>query len=865
MRRPRLLPLLLLAPLAFAGPEPEPKPPPDAKAKEAARAALGLADPEQLLVRLEALETVAAAGERSAVPLLFLAAVQTQEPGLAVRAGEIANALDPEAAFRAFDEGGKSLKGKKFSYANAIRFLGEVKHARVGPQLVEAYKDKDRAARVEALYAMVKQGDEAFHAHFLHAMKSPEPEIRVVGAICAGLAKAKGARDALLQGLGDDANDFSFFCAWALGQLKDPAILDKAIAATKGKMAGRTGVAKAKAVLECAFDAQAHLPALIRLSASNDELLAGAAAGALGRIGAGNPEAADALLDLATRARAQSLLDLAVDNLGRIGGPAHGEKLLARYENNPGNIPSPMVKALGLLRAPKAAAFLLHLSETHKDAPVRKRAAIAFWQCADDGARKKFEADLLSAAQEKQENRVRTLCTILGFDRTDAGFQFAVRLLREFYGRKYVSHVRDALERMTGHRFAPAGKIWSDWYAKNADFFSKKPQLLNRDEWRQQVLTEKQDMGISRKTEEAVERGLGWLSRHQASDGRWSGDKFTDCCDSYYGKKCQIGARLGDWDLGMTGISVLAFYGAGYRGDQGRYKDTVLRAQVYCAARQWADGDFGGQDDLIGGYQRPIAAIALAEAYGTSSNEEYLERTRRSVAHIIRIQYPDAGWRYRLSGQFPGDTSVTGWNAWAIATARKFGVPVDPMGLEGSNSLLDLFSSDVTQDEEYFDIDPRYFFEVGRGQKFEHFTGYNAREASRPPMTALGLMCKIMMDRRRSHPYCIGAANTLTRCIPEYDEKNNRIKYQAGAEYPFYYYYYGSLAMYQMGGTFWRKWSRPLLTEGIPNTQVKGDTCDRGSWGCDNLDSIGGRVYTTALGVLTLETFYRYLPILQGH
>ena len=69
--------------------------------------------------------------------------------------------------------------------------------------------------------------------------------------------------------------------------------------------------------------------------------------------------------------------------------------------------------------------------------------------------------------------------------------------------------------------------------------------------------------------------------------------------------------------------------------------------------------------------------------------------------------------------------------------------------------------------------------------------------------------------------------------------------------------------MYQMGGHFWRQWSRPLLTEGIPNMQVSGDQCEQGSWDSGNLDSIGGRVYTTAMCVLTLETFYRYLPALQ--
>ena len=38
-----------------------------------------------------------------------------------------------------------------------------------------------------------------------------------------------------------------------------------------------------------------------------------------------------------------------------------------------------------------------------------------------------------------------------------------------------------------------------------------------------------------------------------------------------------------------------------------------------------ADGDFGGQGDLIDGYSRPIAAIALAEAYGTTRDPEYRE------------------------------------------------------------------------------------------------------------------------------------------------------------------------------------------------------------------------------------------------
>ncbi len=856
MRRLLLLTLVLLPAWADGPPAP---PPPTEKQVAAAQEELKGGDPERLLSRLEALDVAERSKDPSFVPLLFESAVTTQQPDFAVRAGEVANLIDAEAAAAAYGQGKRKLR--KFALANAARFLGEVKHASSGRALVELAKSSEAETRVEALYGLVKQADPANYGPILSGFRATEKDVKVPAAICCGLARIAEATDLLLKGLEDDEQDLAYFCAWALGQMKNPALLATVISATRGRMSGEIGVAKAKAIMECAFDPQSHIPILLDLVGSSDESLAAAAAIGLGRLGAGNAAAADALLNLMVKARSATVAALAADCFGRIGTPEHGEKLLGRYENNPGNIPPYVIRVLGLVRCAKAAGLLQHLAYTQKDAMPRKRAAIAFWECADDAARQSFQDKLESATTPKQ---IAAGCQILGFDRSDSGFQFALKLLRKHFGKRTIEHVRDALERMTGHRFSPVGAIWMEWYGKNADFFARKPQFLSRDEWRKKLLASKEEMGISRLTEEAVERGLGWLARHQSPDGRWSGDRFIDRCELYYNKACQIGARLGDWDVGMTGISLLAFFGAGYRPEQGRYKDTILRAQIYCAARQWADGDFGGQGDLIGGYSRPIATIALAEAYGTTQDPEYLERTRLSVEQIIRIQYPDAGWRYRLGGQFPGDTSVTGWNAWAIATARKFGIPVDPSGLEGALSLFQMFSSPVTQDEEYYNTDPGYFFEVGRGQTYDHFTGYNAREASRPPMTALGLMCYILMDRRRSHPFCIGAANTLLKNIPEYDERANKIKYVAGAEYPIYYWYYGSLAMYQMGGSFWRKWSRPLLTDGIPNTQVKGDVCERGSWGCDNLDSIGGRVYSTAMGVLTLETFYRYLPVLQG-
>jgi hypothetical protein len=50
--------------------------------------------------------------------------------------------------------------------------------------------------------------------------------------------------------------------------------------------------------------------------------------------------------------------------------------------------------------------------------------------------------------------------------------------------------------------------------------------------------------------------------------------------------------------------------------------------------------------------------------------------------------------------------------------------------------------------------------------------------------------------------------------------------------------------------------------------QVKGDGCDRGSWDPlspqpDRWARSGGRLFLTALSMLTLEVYYRYLPLYQ--
>src|SRR5690606_4539385 len=87
----------------------------------------------------------------------------------------------------------------------------------------------------------------------------------------------------------------------------------------------------------------------------------------------------------------------------------------------------------------------------------------------------------------------------------------------------------------------------------------------------------------------------------------------------------------------------------------------------------------------------------------------------------------------------------------------------------------------------------------------------------------------------------------------------------------FYYWYYASLALYQVGGSQWEQRSKAMVRAlvdhqrgnhpkdreaGLTNAEVLdeyGSWDPVGAWG-----GAGGRVYATAINCLTLETYYRH-------
>ena len=87
-----------------------------------------------------------------------------------------------------------------------------------------------------------------------------------------------------------------------------------------------------------------------------------------------------------------------------------------------------------------------------------------------------------------------------------------------------------------------------------------------------------------------------------------------------------------------------------------------------------------------------------------------------------------------------------------------------------------------------------------------------------------------------------------------------------GALNSMYYYYYATQVMHHMGGEVWEAWN-PKMRDLLIAQQDKGTTPGKqhqmGSWSPkdDAHGAVGGRLMQTALSTLTLEVYYRHLPL----
>jgi hypothetical protein len=352
--------------------------------------------------------------------------------------------------------------------------------------------------------------------------------------------------------------------------------------------------------------------------------------------------------------------------------------------------------------------------------------------------------------------------------------------------------------------------------------------------------------GGSGLTESAVELGLKWLADHQdvEEDGRWDCDDFAkhdppdDKCDG-------PGGAL--YDVGVTGLSLLAFLGAGYtdRGTarENKYAKNVRQGLRFLMNNQDDEGCFGSRSSQHFMYNHAIACLAMSEAYWMTRNPRYRKPAQEGLGFIARARNPYLAWRYEPRGG-ENDTSVTGWMVMALKSGKFGGLDIDPDAFEGARQWIDKMT-----DPEFGQCG--YNMPGGSPARPEGLQDKFPPEKSQS-MTAVGMLTRIFLgeDPRTSEMIRKGADLCMEH-LPTWNPDDGSID--------MYYWYYATLALFQVGGTYWKKWNVNMKDAIVKSQHPKGSGSRTGSW-----DPIGpwggdgGRVYSTACLVMCLEVYYRY-------
>ena len=342
-------------------------------------------------------------------------------------------------------------------------------------------------------------------------------------------------------------------------------------------------------------------------------------------------------------------------------------------------------------------------------------------------------------------------------------------------------------------------------------------------------------------TQKTVEAGLQWLKEHQSPDGFWDADGFTDQCGKIGATKCD-GLGHATHDIGLTGLALLAFLGHNSTTSSGPYKETVARGIGWLKERYDEDtglfGDQAGRDFL---YDHALATIAVCEAYHYSKSPLLKPCAQGAVHFIQRARNPYAAWRYDAPPIGVNDTSVTGWMIFALIAAKDAGLVVDQAALDGGMAWIEDMTDPATGRVGY----DTFGSASSRTAANEHFP----REKGEA-MTAVGLLCRAFTGQKLADtPVMEKHAALLVRTPPEWDPD--------GYGCDMYYWYYGSYALFQLGGKHWKQWERSMKAAVVDTQRHDGDAAGSwdpvGPWG-----HVGGRVYSTALMTLTLEVYYRY-------
>ncbi len=331
--------------------------------------------------------------------------------------------------------------------------------------------------------------------------------------------------------------------------------------------------------------------------------------------------------------------------------------------------------------------------------------------------------------------------------------------------------------------------------------------------------------GGTKSGDRAVGAALNWIARHQARDGSWGlHDYYRQCKDP----SCS-GPGTYTNRAAATALALLPFLAAGQTHEtKGPYRKNIYEGLYFLMRNQARSGDLSGASPPQM-YAHGLATITLCEAYGLTHSKMIGKAAQQAILFIQSAQNPNTGgWRY-TPGE-AGDTSVVGWQVMALKSAQMAGLQVNKATLDGAYRFLKSCSK-------------------GNGGLFS----YTPESGPTHTMTAVGLLCLQYGGMRRTDPQMAEGVSLLLRNMPDSGGRN------------LYYWYYATQVLHNVSGPDWDNWNR-RMRKVLVDSQCREDNCAMGSWDPDKPSKdawgeAGGRLMVTSLATLTLEVYYRYLPL----
>jgi hypothetical protein len=361
--------------------------------------------------------------------------------------------------------------------------------------------------------------------------------------------------------------------------------------------------------------------------------------------------------------------------------------------------------------------------------------------------------------------------------------------------------------------------------------------------------------GGSAESEAAVARGLAWLAKQQKADGSWVFDGGEH--------KAEV--------AGSTGLALLPFLAAGYTHKSGKYQGTVKKGLEFLvksiATTGGNAGRFAGSRTM---YTHAIATMAVCEAYGMTRDKPFLlPACQAAINYIQAAQGTDGGWRYQPLAP-AGDTSVVGWQIQALQSAK--------------------LSKDIVVKDDVIRNAEKFLDKVSSGGSRRPYYGYTTAAEARggTSMTAVGLLSRYYASGwgPQNGGFSEGALSLFGTPIadpkpgqPKTDRRrapktHDQVANNKKTPEDMYYYYYATQVVHFLEGDDWKEWNEGPKVNGKPmggmrdwlvKTQVMAAGPNLGSWDPDqgHMGRGSGRIGTTCLCLLTLEVYYRHLPLFK--